>query len=282
MDSSKTYRFLILVVALMSSICLISCEAHYVQKALRENALHKDNVLAGEKNPIDGVWQDGYYTQRIDRGRMYPSIENKGKHYAFGADTYWPMVSMGDIVRVAPGRYRAKFLGKTNKLDRPCTLTVVSNEKIALKFGDKIDQFYTRVKLDDEKWFLDDLNQFRQQSSASRVQSPSIKIHEVSTDPVVVPQGHAFDLHVNYTASDPSSNDRTLPVEFSYIVKRGNKIMFKSRPQITTSPNGRATERIVHLKGTIEKGTYIIEILLTRDGLKETEAANLFISEGMN
>ncbi len=279
MNRNKTYRFLILVVVLVSIGCLTSCETHYAQKALREDPLHKDNVLAGEKSPIDGLWHDGYYTQRIDRGRMYPSIENKGKHYAFGYDTYWPMVSMGDIVWVAPGRYRAMYLGKSNKLDRPCTLTVISNKKIALKFGDKIDQFYTRVKLDNEKWFLDDLNQFRQQSTASRRPSPSISIHEVSTDPVVVPQGQPFDLLVDYTANDPNTNDPTLPVEFSYMVKQGDEILFKSRPQIATSPNGRPTERIVHLKGAIDKGAYIIEISLIYGGLRETQPANLFISE---
>jgi hypothetical protein len=279
MNRNKTYWYLIPVVTLVSIGCLTSCETHYAQKALRENPLHKDNVLAGEKTPIDGVWNDGYRVQRIDRGRMYFSIKNKGKHYAFGYDTYWPMVSMGDIVRVAPGRYRAKYLGKTNKLDRPCTLTVVSDEKIALKYSDKIDQFLTRVDLDNEKWFLDDLNQFRQQSIASRTQSPSIEIQEVSTDPVVVPQGQPFDLRVAYTINDPNTNDSTLPVEFSYVVKQGDEILFKSRPQLATSPNGRPTERIVHLKGAIDKGAYIIEVLLTRDGLRETQAANLFISE---
>lgn len=279
MNSKKIYRLLILSLVLVNVGCLMSCETYRYQKQLRKNPLHKDNVPACEKSPIDGVWHDGYRMQRIDGGRMYYSIENKGKHYAFGFDTYWPMVTMGDIVRVAPGRYRAMFLGKSNKLDRSGTLTVITNEKMVLKFGEKIGQFYTRVKLDDEKWFLDDLNQFRQQSTVSQAQSRLIKIHEVSTDPVVVPQGHPFDLHVAYTVNDPRSNDSTLPAEFSYVVKQGDKIIFKSRPQIVKSPNSRPTERIVHLKGTIDKGAYIIEVLLTCCGLRETQAANLFITE---
>jgi hypothetical protein len=274
---------------LIMTIFILSCMGSG-SHIMRKDPNHKDNIPEGAVSPIDGLWTDGYYLQRIEKGRMYYAKEDKDKWRAYGMDLYWPSVTTRDIVRVGPGRYRAISYDNL-----PWTLTVVSTDKIVAKSKGKVVQLYTRVKLDDEKWFLSDLKlasqetpqkgkrlgsapTSKQRRQADRANYPLITIHRVSIDPVVVPQGQPFDLIVSYMVQDLSTNQNTLPITFGYKVRGGDRTIFESKPKVAVSPNGRSAERVVHLEGSIQNGLYTVEVSLVYGGIRKTERVELRIT----
>ena len=233
MKKNKLPSILVILTVLITGVFLLSCMGSG-SHIMRKHPHHKDNVPEGDRSPIDGLWTDGFYKHRIEKGRMYFAEEDRDKWKKnLGSDVYWPSAVVRDIVRVGPGRYRANTLNLGSDKYMPCTPTVVSIDRIVEKSQGKVVKFFTRVKLDDEKWFMSDFELASQKPPQKRERlesvptstqrlpddragSPLITIHRVSIDPVVVPQGRPFDLLVSYMVQDLNTNQNTLPITFGY------------------------------------------------------------------
>ncbi len=81
---------------------------------------------------IDGIWEDPY---------GYRVIFDCGRGYLTGNKVMEGGMVFKDVVRVAPGKYRAKYGGM---LDQPCTLSVVAKDKLVVRWGkNKEEQLIT-------------------------------------------------------------------------------------------------------------------------------------------
>jgi hypothetical protein len=90
----------------------------------------------------------------------------------------------------------------------------------------------------------------------------SIRIHKIETKPATILAGSKFDVEVKYTVTDPAVKAHKIPVQFSFSILSGNKVLFEKKPVELESNNGSSMERSEHLKASNEKGNYKIKVLL--------------------
>ena len=271
MKSSIDFIKSVLIIAfIIPFIGLTSCEYQTARKMLREDPLHMDNIPEKPACPIDGLWKDAYhgYKWGIEKGRMYTA----DKIMINGHDMSWPMVTLRDIVRVAPGKYRGNWV-QSGSTWKPCTLSVVSKDELVSKSEGKTIGLYRKIRLDNEQWFLSDFNLALRQAALKkkqavaesqnyshpekkRTEKPSVKIHRITINPSTIKPGSKFDLHFEYTVNDPSENDVLIHAQFSYIILDGKRALFISKPSVIKNENGQRIEKTVHLVGSKKKGVY--------------------------
>ena len=290
---------------LLVAMVMISCapEVYLAKNQLRKDPRHKANIPEKPACPIDGLWKDAYYGYKsgIEKGRLFTADTIMVQ----GHDMSWPMVSVKEIVRVAPGKYRC--LADSVKKWRPATISVVSKNELVLKREGKVHGIYHKIRLNNEKWFLSDFNQMTRKATTSapagrpsvllaptpsvavqqesRVNSRSapakaaVEIHSLTLTPATIAPGAKFDLRLAYQVADHHRANPRLPAWFSYSIWEGETVLMKSKPVVIQNENGHKMERVVHLSGSKKKGVYSVRALLKYDGLSTAKAAELIICD---
>lgn len=91
---------------------------------------------------------------------------------------------------------------------------------------------------------------------------PSIRITRMEIAPGKVKPGSKFDLKVQYTASDPSAERKTLTVRLTYAIYRQETLLFESAPIDVESINGGGTERKESINAAKSTGVYTMKVRL--------------------
>lgn len=271
----KNNKAYLLVILVLGAFLMNSCapEVHMARSALKKDPKHKDNIPERPACPIDGLWKDSYYGYKfgIEKGRLF----DRNPIIIHGKDMSWPMVSIKDIVRVAPGKYRGLTMAGGGGWN-PCTLTVVQGNKLVQKTKGRTTQVYEYISLHNPRWFTDDYRAM-QAAAASKPresgisghervsgssQKPSLKLQGVELRPQAIKPGDAFDMEFKYLVSDSGSGKKTLPVQYQYRILAGKKVLLKSEPSVIQSGNGLMMSKVINLQGSGKKGVYTIEVLI--------------------
>jgi len=304
---TRSRKFLIPSLALFILVGLgCSPEVYLAKRALRKDPLHKANIPEKPACPIDGLWMDAYASKKvgIEKGRLYMA----DKIMASGHDLGWPMVTTRDIVRVGPGRYRGNTITSGNKF-QPCTFSVVSEDTLIEKYlGKVVTGIYKKIRLDNEKWFLEDYELVMKQASAPKATDPQlmgvtvapenkpaegaipthpgpeehsyIQLHKVSAHPPTVMPGEKIALLIEFSASDPLIKNPVIPVRCSYTISQGQSVLFRSRPSMIDAKNGRMTEWTIHIASSKKRGDYRIDLSLAYKGdIKGQSSTNFRIDD---
>ena len=265
----------------------------FVDKELKKKPNHVVNVPPKAPLPIDGVWSNPYDGRDylMDRGRI--NLIDKGTRELPG----FPMVTVKDIERVGPGRYRG-----TSMLNPGCRVTysIVAENKLlerTFKKDGYVDVVY------DMKWmapgrksgFLREYEAFLRESQAGGISSqagdtqiaqPSgdraseqtpIVVYKMYTEPGRVTPGTKFDLIIEYAVTDPAVSSNRIPMTLTLeILKTKNAFQASNlkKPAFPTSsltdrihnfkpmnincPNGKKTSSTVHLSAAKDKGSYYL------------------------
>jgi hypothetical protein len=91
---------------------------------------------------------------------------------------------------------------------------------------------------------------------------PSIRITRMEIAPGKVKPGSKFDLKVQYAASDPSAERKTLTVRLTYAIYRQETLLFESAPIDVESINGGGTERKESINAAKNAGAYTMKVRL--------------------
>lgn len=91
---------------------------------------------------------------------------------------------------------------------------------------------------------------------------PSIRITRMEIAPGKVKPGSKFDLKVQYAASDPSAERKTLTVRLTYAIYRQETLLFESAPIDVESINGGGTERKESINAAKNTGAYTMKVRL--------------------
>ena len=207
----------------------------------------------------------------------------------------WPMVSVKEIVRVAPGKYRGLMM-EHGKGWKPCTFSVISKKELVQKSEGKIVGLYQKIRCDDEQWFLRDFDDMIRQAQTAEVsvaqiqpsdiqaqrnpeatqtaslsehfvaKKSSITIYNMSICPAAITPGSKFDLQFEYMINDPSLSNDLVLAQFSYCILENEKIIARSKPTVIECEGGQKIEEIIHLVGSTHKGVYTIQITLQYKG----------------
>jgi hypothetical protein len=281
---------LLVAVILGSCVLLASCapEIHMAKSALLKDPRHKDNIPEMPACPIDGLWKDSFYGYKfgIEKGRLF----DRNPIIVQGHNMGWPMVSVKDIVRVAPGKYRGKSMAGSGGGWKPCTLTVVERNKLIQKVGGKTIQVYEYLSLFNPKWFHDDFKAMqvaalraRSGSSSNKASElpakPSLELQGVEIKPRAIKPGGLFDIEFKYIASDSSKGDKALPVKYQYKILVDKKVLLKSDPSVIRSGNGLLMTKVIKLEGSTKKGVYAIEVIIGYKDLVKNGTAELIVCE---
>jgi hypothetical protein len=280
-------RFALVLFALLTIAW--SPEARIAKNILKKDPHHKDNIPEKPACPIDGLWKDSYYGYRygIEKGRLF----DMNRNIVHGRDLSWPMVSIKDIVRVAPGKYRGLTMVGSNKW-KPCTLTVLEGNKIAQKSKGKSIQIYEYIRLSSSKWFDDDYTAMQAGVAIAPInravpseRSPPIpkkralELKSVGVHPRAIKPGDTFDFEFKYMASDSISKNGTLPVQYQCSIIEGKKVLLESNPSIIQSSSGLTMSKVIKLKGSNKKGVYTIKICISYKDLVENGSAELTVCD---
>ena len=103
------------------------------------------------------------------------------------------------------------------------------------------------------------------QSSAASLK-PSIEILGIEIIPSPVRAGSTFKLEVEYKVNDPAIQDEKIPVQFSFAILSGTKVLFKLNPTELKSENGIRFKKDYSLNAYEEKGNYTIKVFLKYKG----------------
>ena len=91
---------------------------------------------------------------------------------------------------------------------------------------------------------------------------PSIRITRMEIAPGKVKPESKFDLKVQYAASDPSAERKTLTVRLTYAIYRQETLLFESAPIDVESINGGGTERKESINAAKNAGVYTMKVRL--------------------
>ncbi len=98
-----------------------------------------------------------------------------------------------------------------------------------------------------------------------------ITIYQLSVTPVTVSPRQQFTLNLEYGISDDFIVFDTLPLVFSYSIKKGEQVLFRSRPLTELMPQNKSVKRTVSLKAGNIPGDYEIEVYLKHQNAIKTQ-----------
>jgi hypothetical protein len=101
---------------------------------------------------------------------------------------------------------------------------------------------------------------------------PTLQIHRIEVPARVAP-GAAFDLKIQYTATDPSSSGPEIPVQLVLSILEGETVLFTQPAIGVNAPNGLPAGRVEHLNAASKKGMYTIKSTLRYKGSAVEESA---------
>jgi hypothetical protein len=280
-------RFALVLFALLTIAW--SPEVRTAKNILKKDPHHKDNVPEKPACPIDGLWKDSYYGYRygIEKGRLF----DMNRNIVHGRDLSWPMVSIKDIVRVAPGKYCGLTMVGSNKW-KPCTLTVLKGNKIAQKSKGKAIQIYEYLRLSNPKWFHDDYKAMqagvstapinraaRSVRNSSISKKRALELKSVGVHPRAIKPGDAFSLEFKYMVYDSMSKNGILPVQYQCSIIEGKKVLLKSTLSIIQSSSGLTMSKVIKFKGSNKKGVYTLNIRVRYKNLVDNGSAELTVCD---
>ena len=88
---------------------------------------------------------------------------------------------------------------------------------------------------------------------------PTVKIEEVKASRNVIGPGSHFTLFVSYSASLPGKSEGNLPVELSYSILKGEKVLYTMTPKTFNIQNGSKNTVKFEIGASKVSGTYTIE-----------------------
>jgi hypothetical protein len=179
---------------------------------------------------------------------------------------------------------------------------VVSKNKLIHKMNKKVRGIYIKVKLDNERWFLDDFNRMHGVSPAGPIsnrnpqyrtpavnshkqnnlhnwetKNPSITIQNLRTSPSMVKPGLEFDLIVDYKVTDGSTNNRIIPANFIYSIWGNGELLFSSDPIQMKCRNGQNMQKVVNLRAASKIGTYELKVAIRCKNIEKQGSTLLII-----
>jgi hypothetical protein len=248
------------------------------KETLRDQPYHLSHFPPAQALAIDGLWESSSGERvRIQKGRAWDVTKRSGTRLDY--------VMWKDIEREAAGRYRAAATGCYGypAADEPVTLSVVGEDRIAVRSDSLGTTAYRAVKLDARKRLVEEYEEARLLAQAPPVVEagpPGVEIHRVTTRPaMVVGTGAPFDLVVDYTVTGAPTGEKTVPVLFSYSIGGGGKSLLEAEPELVEAAVGRPLSRSVHLTASRTPGAYELTAAFKLGGATAMGRSGLLIGE---
>ena len=193
----------------------------------------------------------------IDRGRLYQP------------DFVYPWALLKNIIRVAPGKYRAENTGAKQIQGGNITLSVVSANKLAI-ITDMTEVAYTLISAKKNKWHLADYKLAIKDAKAKKVRSPDnrqkqpVAFYQAAVEPAKVVRGDTILIKALFSVFDENSSQKIVPVEYYYEIKKQDRVIYKSDAKAIEAENGVKIPLEIKLKAASREGDYKIVLKLSQ------------------
>lgn len=99
---------------------------------------------------------------------------------------------------------------------------------------------------------------------------PSVQITRIAVNPPSVPAGGTFDVIVEYSAKDPSTQLKQIAVQLTIEILQGDEVLYTHKPIEVSGENGVSTRRREPLAGAKKAGAYTVRATVKYGGISAT------------
>lgn len=109
------------------------------------------------------------------------------------------------------------------------------------------------------------------------VSNPSIQITRLAVNPPAVPPGGKFDVVVEYSAEDSTTQQQQITVKLTIEILQGQKVLYTHQPIEVRGANGGSTKRTEPLAGSKKAGTYTVRATVKYQSSRATQQVDFSI-----
>lgn len=106
---------------------------------------------------------------------------------------------------------------------------------------------------------------------------PALQITAMEVKPDTVRAGSKFNLVLEYTVADPTTEEKEIPVQFAFSIVQGSESLYSPKGVEIKSSNGGVTKRIEPVTAGKKPGSYTIKATLTFRGASAQESRSFRI-----
>ena len=107
--------------------------------------------------------------------------------------------------------------------------------------------------------------------------APSLEIHTVTARPARLSPGEKFTVEVRCTVCEPAMERTKVPLQFSYSILSGTKVVYRGKPEKLNAPNKERWTITKRMTAAKKRGDYIMRVSLRYNNVTVEEAVNLRI-----